>query len=118
MIAMVVCIAWLLFKIVASMYKPFSVKALGMAVECFSRLNRSKFSTSSVFSVSETSISLHGEQIPSTSVLCKYVVFVWKQTVFYLLNPVPVSGLSQISEGISVHVRSGEDPAKMDSGMA
>ena len=39
-----------LLRMVASIYKPFSGKAFGLTVECFSLLNRWKFSTSSLFS--------------------------------------------------------------------
>ena len=50
MIARVASIALGDLRIVANMYKPFSVKAFGKEVECFKLLNRWKFSTSCVFS--------------------------------------------------------------------
>ena len=50
--AIVAAVACGLFKIVASIYKPFSVKAFGCTVECFRFLNRWKFSTSSPLSAS------------------------------------------------------------------
>jgi hypothetical protein len=46
----VVFVALGLFRIVASIYKPFSVNALIGAVECFNESNRSKILTSSIFS--------------------------------------------------------------------
>ena len=61
--AMVVSTAFLLFRIVASMYKPFSVKATGKTVECFNLLNRSKFLTSSNFSSFVVSIIYLSENL-------------------------------------------------------
>ena len=49
--AMVTSVARGDLRMVASIYKPFSVKACGSTVECLSVLNRSKFSTSSSFSL-------------------------------------------------------------------
>jgi len=47
---MVVRVTFGLFRIVASIYKAFSVKAVGKTVECLRELNRSKFLTSSALS--------------------------------------------------------------------
>ena len=52
-VSIIEIVAWVaceLLSIVASMYRPFSEKALGFTVECLSFSNRWKFSTSSNFS--------------------------------------------------------------------
>ena len=56
MIDIVASIACELLSMVAIMYNPFSVNALGFTVECLSFPNRWKFSTSSFFSSFESSM--------------------------------------------------------------